>query len=88
METLRAKRASALRGVRVREAHDRIARQRKISEGGPRWFGNTRVCADPDAPACKRVPCGSGLQRRHRVIGAGFLARTRLDLTPLRNPRS
>ena len=39
METLRAKRKSAVRSVRVREAHDRIARQGKIPGGGPRWFG-------------------------------------------------
>ena len=36
METLRAKRESAVRSVRVREAHDRIARQGKIPGGGPR----------------------------------------------------
>src|SRR5712691_7151153 len=35
METLRAKRESAVRSVRVREAHDRIAREGKSSGGGP-----------------------------------------------------
>src|SRR6266581_5903744 len=40
METLRAKRESAVRSVRVREAHERIAREGKPS-GGPRWFGYT-----------------------------------------------
>jgi site-specific DNA recombinase len=48
METLRAKRESAVRSVRVREAHDRIARQGKSSGGGRRWFGYTRVFANPD----------------------------------------
>jgi DNA invertase Pin-like site-specific DNA recombinase len=55
METLRAKRESAVRSVRVREAHDRIARQGKIPGGGPRWFGWTRVYANPDASARQRV---------------------------------
>jgi site-specific DNA recombinase len=48
METLRAKRESAVRSVRVREAHERIARKGKSSGGGRRWFGYTRVFADPD----------------------------------------
>ena len=48
METLRAKRESAVRSVRVREAHDRIARQGKPSGGGRRWFGYTRVYANPE----------------------------------------
>jgi DNA invertase Pin-like site-specific DNA recombinase len=55
METLRAKRESAVRSVRVREAHDRIARQGKIPGGGPRWFGWTRVYANPDASPRQRV---------------------------------
>jgi site-specific DNA recombinase len=46
METLRAKRESAVKSVRVREAHDRIARDGRSSGGGPRWFGYTRVYAD------------------------------------------
>ena len=48
METLRAKRESAVRSVRVREAHDRIARQGKSSGGGPRWFGYDRIYANPE----------------------------------------
>jgi site-specific DNA recombinase len=48
METLRAKRESAVRSVRVREAHERIARKGKPSGGGPRWFGYTRVFANPE----------------------------------------
>jgi site-specific DNA recombinase len=48
METLRAKRESAVRSVRVREAHERIAREGKSSGGGPRWFGYTRVYANPE----------------------------------------
>lgn len=47
METLRAKRESAVRSIRVRGAHDRIARQGKPSGGGSRWFGYTRVFANP-----------------------------------------
>ncbi len=48
METLRAKRESAVKSVRSREAHDRIARQGKSSGGGPRWFGYTRIYANPE----------------------------------------
>jgi site-specific DNA recombinase len=48
METVRAKRESAVKSVRVREAHDRIAREGKSSGGGPRWFGYTRVYANPE----------------------------------------
>ena len=55
METLRAKRESAVRSVRVREAHDRIARQGKIPGGGPRWFGWTRIYANPEAGPRKRT---------------------------------
>lgn len=55
METLRAKRESAVKSVRVREAHDRIARQGRSSGGGPRWFGYTRVYADVE---------GSGRHKR------------------------
>ena len=32
----------------VREGHDRIARQGKSSGGGPRWFGYTRIYANPE----------------------------------------
>jgi site-specific DNA recombinase len=48
METLRAKRESAVKSVRVREAHERIAREGKPHGGGPRWFGYTRVYANPE----------------------------------------
>jgi len=48
METLRAKRESAVKSVRVREGHDRIARAGKSSGGGPRWFGYTRIYANPE----------------------------------------
>jgi site-specific DNA recombinase len=34
--------------VRVREGHDRIAREGKSSGGGPRWFGYTRIYANPE----------------------------------------
>ena len=46
METLRAKRESAVKSVRVREGHYRIAR-RGNCRGGPRGFGNTRIYANP-----------------------------------------
>lgn len=50
METLRAKRESAVRSVRVREAKEREARKGKFSGGGSRWFGYTQVYANPDEP--------------------------------------
>ena len=48
METLRAKRESAVKSARVREAHDRLARAGKPTGGGPRWFGYSRVYANPE----------------------------------------
>ena len=48
METLRAKRESAVKSVRVREAHERIAREGKSAGGGPRWFGYRRMYANPE----------------------------------------
>jgi DNA invertase Pin-like site-specific DNA recombinase len=48
METLRAKRESAVRSVRVREAKEREARKGKFSGGGKRWFGYTFVYANPE----------------------------------------
>jgi site-specific DNA recombinase len=50
METLRARRESAVRSVRVREGKDREARKGKSSGGGPRWFGYTRIYVNPDEP--------------------------------------
>jgi site-specific DNA recombinase len=44
METLRARRESAVKSARVREAQDREARK------GQRWFGYTRIYANPDEP--------------------------------------
>ena len=52
METLRAKRESAVKSVR--EANDRIARSGKPAGGGPRWFGYTRVYANPDETAKRK----------------------------------
>ena len=54
METLRAKRESAVKSVRVREAHERIAQAGKAAGGGPRWFGYTRVYANPDETAKRK----------------------------------
>jgi site-specific DNA recombinase len=50
METLRAKRESAVKSARVREAADRNARAGKRAGGGQRWFGYTRIFANPDEP--------------------------------------
>ena len=50
METLRAKRESAVKSARVREAADRNARAGKRAGGGWRWFGYTRIYANPDEP--------------------------------------
>jgi len=47
METLRAKRESAVKSARVREKHDLNARAGKRAGGGPRWFGYTRIYANP-----------------------------------------
>ena len=48
METLRAKRESAVKSTRVREAADRNARAGKRAGGGWRWFGYVRIYANPD----------------------------------------
>lgn len=57
METLRAKRESAVKSVRVREGLERSARAGKRTGGGSPWFGYVRVYANPDEP-----------NRRRRVI--------------------
>ena len=54
METLRAKRESAVKSVRVREAAERNARAGKRAGGGPRWFGYVRVYADAGETAKRR----------------------------------
>ena len=48
METLRARRESAVKSARVREAQDREARKGRRTGGGQRWFGYTRIYANPD----------------------------------------
>ncbi|MGH3211223.1 MAG: recombinase family protein [Trebonia sp.] len=56
METLRAKRESAVKSARVREAKERQAQAGKRSGGGALWFGYVRAYANPDEPmARKRV---------------------------------
>ena len=50
METLRARRESAVKSARVREAQDREARKGRRTGGGQRWFGYTRIYANPDEP--------------------------------------
>jgi site-specific DNA recombinase len=47
METLRAKRESAVKSARTREAQDRNARAGRRAGGGWRWFGYTRIYANP-----------------------------------------
>ena len=48
METLRAKRESAVKSARVREAHERNARKGRRAGGGQRWFGYTRIYLNPE----------------------------------------
>jgi site-specific DNA recombinase len=50
METLRARRESAVKSARVRKAQDRDARKGRRIGGGERWFGYTRIYANPDEP--------------------------------------
>ena len=54
METLRARRESAVKSARVREAQDREARKGRRIGGGQRWFGYTRIYANPDEPNHKK----------------------------------
>src|SRR5215471_11150069 len=54
METLRAKRESAVKSARAREAAERNARAGKRAGGGPRWFGYVRVYADTTETDPKR----------------------------------
>jgi site-specific DNA recombinase len=54
METLRAKRESAVKSVRIREGKDREARKGARAGGGPRWFGYARVYANPEEPNRRR----------------------------------
>ena len=54
METLRARRESAVKSARVREAQDREARKGRRVGGGQRWFGYTRIYANPDEPNRKK----------------------------------
>ncbi len=54
METLRARRESAVKSARVREAQDREARRGRRLSGGQWWFGYTRMYANPDEPNPKK----------------------------------
>src|SRR5215469_7653536 len=54
METLRARRESAIKSARVREAQDREAGKGRRAGGGERWFGYTRIYANPDEPSRKK----------------------------------
>src|SRR5205823_25924 len=54
METLRARRESAVKSARVREAQDREARKGRRTGGGQRGFGYTRIYANPDEPNHKK----------------------------------
>ena len=71
METLRARRESAVKSARVREAQDREARKGRRTGGGQRWFGYTRIYANPDEPNHKKRhilredinPAGAAVER-------------------------
>jgi DNA invertase Pin-like site-specific DNA recombinase len=54
METLRARRESAVKSARIREVQDREARKGRRVSGGQRWFGYTRIYANPDEPNHKK----------------------------------
>jgi DNA invertase Pin-like site-specific DNA recombinase len=54
MEALRARRECAVKSARVREAEDREARKGRRVGGGERWFGYTRIYANPDEPNHKK----------------------------------
>lgn len=54
VETLRARRESAVKSARVREAQDREERKGRRVGGGQRWFGYTRIYANPDEPNHKK----------------------------------
>jgi site-specific DNA recombinase len=78
VETLRARRESAVKSARVREAQDREARKGQRTGGGERWFGYTRIYANPDEPiirsgsSCGRTQPGrSGRDPRSGAAGAG-----------------
>ena len=44
----------AVKSARVREAQDREARKGRRVGGGQRWFGYTRIYANPDEPNHKK----------------------------------
>ena len=48
------RRESAVKSARVREAQDREARKGRRTGGGQRWFGYTRIYANPDEPNHKK----------------------------------
>ena len=54
LEALRVRRESAVKSARVREAQDREARKGRRGGGGERWFGYTRIYANPDEPNHKK----------------------------------
>ena len=54
METLRAKRESAVKSARVREAKERQARAGKRSGGGSLWFGYVRGLRQPGEPSPRK----------------------------------
>ena len=55
METLRAKRESAVKSARVREAKERQRAGRQAQRAaGALWFGYVRVYANPDEPVARK----------------------------------
>ena len=87
METLRARRESAVKSARVREAQDREARKGRRTGGGQRWFGYTRIYANPDEPNHKKRhilreeinPVEADAIRDAAIAGAGARGIGRLD---------
>src|SRR5258707_14635829 len=54
MKPGRARGEGAVKSAGVREAQDREARKGRRAGGGQRWFGYTRIYANPDEPNHKK----------------------------------
>ena len=87
METLRARRESAVKSARVREAQDREARKGRRTGGGQRWFGYTRIYANPDEPNHKKRHICARTSTRSRPRRSGT-RRCGCWSTGNRSPRS
>jgi DNA invertase Pin-like site-specific DNA recombinase len=68
METLRARRESAVKSARVREAQDREARKGRRTGGGQRWFGYTAFTPIPTSRITRSgTSCGRTSTRSRRT---------------------